>query len=206
MRPAVDFAPVERLYEYLTQALERTRPDPYTAPVTVAEIYRELIPYRTVRAELGFSMNADYEHVLLRLLAGDAELALLEPAEAREQIRRELESTNPDVSLYRRFAGCDVWLRAPGAAAIVRPPVLELEEEVVEPVMAAAVPTAAPVRRVASGERPVRCVSCRAGLPVRPELRYCPYCGVEQVVQPCAHCGDNLDPGWAYCATCGSAA
>jgi hypothetical protein len=107
--------PLEQLYDRLTDALRRTRPDPFGTPVTVAEIYQELVPYRDVRADLGFGMNADYEHALLRLLAGEADLARLEPAEARAEIARELRSPNPNVSIYREYAGCDVWL-APLAA------------------------------------------------------------------------------------------
>ena len=104
---------VERLHQRLAQALQRTRRDAFTGPVTVAEIYQELVPYRTVRGEAGFDMNADYEHALLRLLAGEGDLARLEPAHAREQITRELKSPNPNVSIYREYAGCDVFVNAP---------------------------------------------------------------------------------------------
>ena len=105
---------VERLHALLVNAVsERRGGDPAAAPVTVAEIYQELVPYRGVRAALGLEMNADYEHVLLRLLSGESELARLEPPTAREQLRDELGSPNPNVTLYRKFAGCDVWLAAP---------------------------------------------------------------------------------------------
>jgi hypothetical protein len=109
--PEDDREAVVRLYERLAEALQRTRPAGFDAPVTVAEIYQELVPYRAVRSEVGFGMNADYEHVLLRLLAGEAELARLEPETAREEILRELRSANPNVSVYRAYAGCDVWVR-----------------------------------------------------------------------------------------------
>lgn len=101
---------VERMHAVLAGALERTRPDPFGSPVTVAEIYQDLVPYRNVRSELGFDMNADYEHTLLRLLSGEAELARLEPSEARDELRRELDSPNPNVGLFRKFAACDVWI------------------------------------------------------------------------------------------------
>jgi hypothetical protein len=93
------------------EAVRRRRDgDPHGSPVTVAEIYQELAPYRSVRSALGLDMNADYEHTLLRLLSGEGRLARVEPAAAREQMERELESPNPNVALYRKFAGCDVWL------------------------------------------------------------------------------------------------
>jgi hypothetical protein len=109
--------PVERLYQRLTDALLQARAEPFTAPVTVAEIYQELVPYRLVRGEIGFSMNADYEHALLRLLGGEGEWVQLEPASAREVILRELQSPNPNVSIYRDYAGCDAWVRPRDGAA-----------------------------------------------------------------------------------------
>jgi hypothetical protein len=107
---------LDRLYARLTNALcERT--DPWGAPVTVAELYQELIPYRTVRSDVGFAMNADYEHTLLRLLSGEADLAKLEPPSAREEISRELRSSNPNVSIYREYAACEVWITPPDGTA-----------------------------------------------------------------------------------------
>ena len=100
---------VIRLHRFVTDAVSRTR-DPYRTPVTVAEIYQEIAPYRTVRDTLGFEMNADYEHALLRLLAGVDGLAKLDPSQARDKLRRELESSNPDVTRYRDYAACDVLL------------------------------------------------------------------------------------------------
>ena len=108
-----DHAPVERLYVRLNEALQRSRRDPYDAPVTVAEIYQELIPYRLVRTEAGFDMNADYEHALLRLLAGEGERVRLEPAHVAEELQRELRSANPNLSAYRSYAACDAWVARP---------------------------------------------------------------------------------------------
>jgi len=112
----VSAEPLERLHALLVEAVRRRRSaDPHGSPVTVAEIYQELAPYRSVRAALGLDMNADYEHTLLRLLSGEGRLARVEPAAAREQMERELESPNPNVGLYRKFAGCDVWLLPSGS-------------------------------------------------------------------------------------------
>jgi hypothetical protein len=105
-----DGQPLDRLYRRLAEALRRAHVDPFVAPVTVAEIYQELVPYRSMRTEAGFEESADYEHTLLRLLAGEAALARLEPAEAREEIARELRFPAPNVSIYRAYAGCDVWI------------------------------------------------------------------------------------------------
>jgi hypothetical protein len=104
---------VERVHECLAQAIQRTRRGSTGAPVTVAEIYQDLVPYRAIRSSVGFQMNADYEHTLLRLLSGEGGYARLEPSEAREELRSELESPNPNVGLFRKFAACDVYV-SPG--------------------------------------------------------------------------------------------
>ena len=129
---------VERLYQRLAEALQRSRRDAFTGPVTVAEIYQELVPYRVVRGEVGFDMNADYEHALLRLLAGEGNMARLEPAHAREQITKELRSSNPNVSIYREYAGCDVFVNqpAPGrfeTAGSLMDDVLSDDDDVADP-------------------------------------------------------------------------
>jgi RNA polymerase subunit RPABC4/transcription elongation factor Spt4 len=103
-------AVVSRLHQALVDAIRQHRPTHTQQPISVAEIYQELVPYRNVRSLLGVEMNADYEYALLRLLAGEGGYARLEPAEAREALRLEIGSPNPNVSLYRKFAGCDVFL------------------------------------------------------------------------------------------------
>lgn len=105
---------LEQIHAALAAALIRARgEEAFEGPVTVAEIYQDLVPYRAVRTELGFDMNADYEHTLLRLLAGEADLARLDPPEAREELQEELGAANPNVGLFRKFAGCDVWITRP---------------------------------------------------------------------------------------------
>ncbi|HEX6939000.1 MAG TPA: zinc ribbon domain-containing protein [Longimicrobiales bacterium] len=108
---------VARLHLALVQALRSRGPGALERPVTVAEIYQDLIPYRTARAVAGVELNADYEHALLRLFAGEGGRVRVEPAAAREELARELESPSPNVSLYRKFAACDAWIAPPAAAA-----------------------------------------------------------------------------------------
>jgi hypothetical protein len=100
-----------QLYHKLVEALRERGADSADRPVTVAEIYQELVPYRVVRERLGLELNADYEHALLQLLAGEADLLRLEPGTARDELREELSSPNPYVGLYRKFAACDVWVK-----------------------------------------------------------------------------------------------
>jgi hypothetical protein len=116
MNPMLDET-IGQLHAILAEALRESREKPFEQPVTVAEIYQDLVPYRVVRGLLGVEMNADYEHALLRLLAGEEERVRLEPAEARDELRAELDSPNPNVALYRKFAACDVWVREPRAGS-----------------------------------------------------------------------------------------
>ena len=125
----VDDGLVEKLHGLLADALRRGRSEPFDAPVTVAEIYQDLVPYRVVRSSLGFHMNADYEHTLLRLLAGEGDLARLDPPEARDELRSELDTPNPNVGLFRKFAACDVWVTATDAIE----PLPELDGALPEP-------------------------------------------------------------------------
>ena len=101
---------VAQLHRTLVDALRRARPDAMQRPITVAEIYQDILPYRDARNAIGFEINADYEHTLLRLLAGEGDLARIEPREVRDKLRMELDSPNPDVGLFRSYAACDVWV------------------------------------------------------------------------------------------------
>lgn len=102
---------VERLYEALVEEVRRTRPELLAESFTVAEIYQNLVPYRTHRERVGAEMNGDYEHALLRLLAGEGDYVTLESDVARDRLEEELNSIHPDTGVYRNFAACEVRLR-----------------------------------------------------------------------------------------------
>src|SRR5688572_17599326 len=104
---------VEELHRALVEAMVQNRPHALDQPITVAEIYQDLVPYRSVRSTIGFAMNADYEFALLQLLAGVGDLAQIEPAEIREELRLELTSSNPNVGMFREYAACDVIVSIP---------------------------------------------------------------------------------------------
>lgn len=104
---------VNRLHHALIEALQTRHSFVPDHPVTVAEIYQDLIPYRSVRSALGFALNADYEHTLLQLLAGTDDLARIEPPEVREHLLNELASPNPNVGVFHNYAACDVFVAIP---------------------------------------------------------------------------------------------
>lgn len=92
---------VGRLHQALVEALGRRSSD---EPLTVAEVYERLVPYREVRGQLGVELIGDYEHALLRLLAGEGSLLRVESPHARAAIRHEAASDFPSVGVFRQFA------------------------------------------------------------------------------------------------------
>lgn len=113
---------VERMYEVLVEEIRNNRPELLDEPFSVAEIYQNLVPYRTHRDRIGTEMNGDYEHALIRLLAGAGEYLELDSDAARRRLREELGSTSPDTGIYRNFAACEVRLKShdEASAATVR--------------------------------------------------------------------------------------
>ena len=99
-----------RFHRALVREIHNRNPEHLNAPFSVAEIYQNLVPYRTHRDEIGVEMNADYEHALLRLLAGEGDFLTIESKTARQELRDELDSPNPNTGLYRDFAAADVQL------------------------------------------------------------------------------------------------
>ena len=276
---------VQRLHRFVVDALRARRGDPFAAPVTVSEIYQEIAPYRTVRGTLGFEMNADYEHALVRMLAGVDGLTRLDPPKARERLTRELESPNPDVTLYRDYAACDVVLNPPspqadwvreqledendgedartvtfadeltshkqtevrahtppdwsGLADLSNSEDLEEEDETADEEqqtetqddtwtdpphaqadavqleaypeseeddvmeMTAAMP-AQEKHNAARTAHAASCSYCDSKLPANRQLRFCPFCGADQSMQPCSACGEPLAPEWVFCIACGT--
>ena len=178
---------LDRLHHALRGALERS--GPRTRPLTIAELYQQLIPYRAVRGELGVWELAEYEHALLRLLAGEGGHLAVAAPEAREEFRRELASPNPILGIYRDYATVEVELGAAGALPL-QPPRL--------PEPAAPEPAPAPVLA-----RPA-CHACGTELPGLEGVRFCPACGADQHAGPCRECGAPLKPEWNFCIRCGT--
>ena len=99
---------LERFHQVLVDEVRDQRPEYLREPFTIAEIYQHLVPYAATRDRLGIEMNADYEDALMRLLAGQGDYLRVESEHARERMKEEIESPNPDTSLFRDFAALDV--------------------------------------------------------------------------------------------------
>ena len=206
--------PLDRLYRRVSLTLAR---DPGRA-LSIGDLYTEVVPYRLIRGELGFSELAEYEHALLRLLSGEREYLELDRLEVAEEFRRELQAPNPILGIYRDYADVGVQpnpfaptpdptappvvVAAPAAAATTQPRVeLPPPGERTDPggVRPSAAEDAVPMR-----PRPKPCPSCRSPLPTEREARFCPFCGKSLVPMPCPDCSALMEPEWSYCATCGS--
>ncbi len=112
---------LERFFEVLVQQIAATRPEYLTAPFTVAEIYQNLVPYRSYRDLIGVEMNGDYEDALLRMLSGEGGYLVLDSEVARREMQAELAGPNPNTALFHEFAAVDVRLhpsRVPVGAGI----------------------------------------------------------------------------------------
>ena len=101
---------LERFIKTLVQEITDTRPEYLTTPFTVAEIYLNLVPYRSHRALIGVEMNGDYEEALLQMLSGEGDCLLVDSSVASQEMQRELAGPNPNTALFHEFAAADVRL------------------------------------------------------------------------------------------------
>lgn len=101
---------LRRFHRALVDEIRASHPEYLRSSFTVAEIYQNLVPYRTHRDIIGVEMNGDYEDALLRLLVGAGDYLVLESEPARRRIEAELRSPNPNTTIYREFAAAGVRL------------------------------------------------------------------------------------------------
>ena len=212
---------VKRFHELLVEEIRTRKPEYLDSPFTVAEIYQHLVPYQSHRDRLGVQMNGDYEDALVRLLAGEGGFLVLDSEAAVRELREELDASNPNTGIYREFAAVDVRLGAAAGRGAPPPTPGRGSAELSAPGRAPipqgvsggrpAAPSAAPPHprsggnETASGAEPgATCRWCSSELPPRAGLRYCPFCGGDVNVVPCADCGEELEAGWRFCIACGS--
>jgi hypothetical protein len=226
-----DVSILERFHRALVEEIQTQRPEYLTGPFTVAEIYQNLVPYGSHRDRLGVRMNGDYEDALLRLLAGEGDYLILESEPALRDLRAELGTANPNTGLYREYAAVDVRLNQAqlDLALVAAGEGRDLASEM-SAVMAGAHPSSvadlAPAEAAAEaisivppgvdvfqyrstnggGAATSSCQWCRAELPARDNLNFCPFCGTDLKVVPCQQCGEELEPQWRFCIACGAEA
>ena len=208
---------VQRLGRLLSRRLDEAGVSPDDG-ISVEELHRRFLPYHLCRSELGLTTKAEYDLLVLDLIAESGYVAVGEPR-LMAAVRKERASPEPGISFLRRFASAR--LRLLDALAE------EVSKSLAEPVpesraaprsrggtgsLSARVRPAHPRRpsspgpaRQASTTRRTRteCWSCAKALPERHGLRYCPHCGVDQTYRPCGSCDAELEHDWAFCPVCG---
>jgi hypothetical protein len=93
---------LDRLYRRMVHNIRTKYPHYLTTSFTAEEVYQVIVPYRHNRQELGIDTNQDYEMALMRLLSGERGYVTAD-RDVREALTREIESSNPDTSLFRAF-------------------------------------------------------------------------------------------------------
>jgi hypothetical protein len=191
---------VERLFKLAVNVLADQAPARLRGPIQLADLYLKVIPYKACKTVLRFDTNQDYEMAVLRLLAGEQDLATVEPPEAQAAMLHEVESVNPDPGAFRRFAAAQVTL----SQAAVRRVLQERETNGYAPQETR---DDAPTQRAAepSPAAPLatRCPHCFEPLTTSRSVVFCPFCGKNVKAIECPQCGSALEPGWRFCITCG---
>ncbi len=131
---------LDRLFRRLVDGLIAIDPARLHRPLTVAELVRSVIPYRTSRTALGLDSSEDYDLLILRLLSGEGGFVEVRPAEVALRSAAELRGTNPDPALLRQFGGTEVTLATarlaqalgPGPEAAWAPPEPDDSEQALE--------------------------------------------------------------------------
>ncbi len=103
---------VERVFRQLVDVVADEHPEQLHSPLQASEIYQKFLPYRRFRSALRFDTNQDYEMAILRLLAGAHGYVSIEPVQAQEELKAEVDSVNPNPSAIRDFAAAKVFLNA----------------------------------------------------------------------------------------------
>jgi hypothetical protein len=211
----LDSRTVERFFLVLVEELRARRPGAVGASFTVAEIYQSLVPYRSHRDRIGVELNGDYEEALLHLLGSEAGYLELDSDQARERIRRELATKNPNTAVFREYAALGVRI-APERVAALDPEAAVAEAS--DDVGAAEPPAEVPREDAPSAdEPPVEATSAEESASDAPSPEAPLHAAPAQATpaQPppatdppanCPDCSKSLPdrPGTRFCPHCGA--
>jgi hypothetical protein len=209
---------MDRMFRRLVHNVRAGFPDLLTRPFEVSALYQTLIPYRLNRGELGIDSAEEYELTVMRLLAGGRGLLHGDP-DMQAALQAELESPNPDLSIFRAWATASVSInatavrsldshsavaiRTPSSAASTRQAEMA-GRATLEVATAVASPALSPVAHISGGRTsaPVatppesRTAPAPVSAPPHPHGPGCRYCAGElpdgRDAHFCPHCGQNL--------------
>jgi double zinc ribbon protein len=201
---------LDRMFRRLVHNIRAGAPDLLTRPFEVSAMYQHLIPYRLNRGELGIDSAEEYELVLMRLLSGARGLLHGDP-DMQAALQAELQSPNPDLSLFRAWATASVSIPAGAIRALgqspapLRSPTPLSTTRQAEMALRATleVPTPGPAAAASAVQvaTPPSAAVTAAPMPVAATAPHahgagCRYCGGElpegRDAHFCPHCGQNL--------------
>src|SRR5687767_10357471 len=209
---------LDRMFRRLVHNARAGFPDLLTRSFEVSALYQTLIPYRLNRAELGIDSAEEYEITLMRLLSGTRGLLSGDP-DMQAALQAELESPNPDLSVFRAWGTASVSINAaavrsldhqsPAAVRHPSPPASTRQAEMAGratlEVPASALAEAGALGVRAGGSKtaaPVATPPSSQPAPAAPAVAThahgngCRYCGGElpdgRDAHFCPHCGQNL--------------
>jgi len=198
---------MDELTRFARILMERlaTRPEGVSRPVSVAEVRKNVLPYRAQRKALGLDSVEDYETVLLRLVAEERGYVKTSPADTAARCREELGQGNPDLSVLDAIADSTIQVTSLAAGKVVDGGPPEPAPPPPPPPAPAetAKPETQPPRAAASASHDA-CKFCGGKLPLRRTATFCPHCGERLIPLTCERCGTELDSGWKHCITCGA--
>ena len=178
---------LERFFERLVRNLAAIDQQKVKQPIAVVDIKSTILPYRTNRRALALEGTEDYEELLVRLVSMEGGLVTTSPQDVADWCARQMASLTPDLS------------GIPGQAAAT----ITVNPEAVARIFGARADSLAQTSGGA-GIGPEKCPHCDSKLPTNRAVNFCPSCGRSVTLIPCDSCGADLDPGWRFCANCGT--
>jgi hypothetical protein len=207
---------LDRMFRRLVHNVRAGHPELLSRPFEVSAIHQHIIPYRLNRAELGIDSAEEYEVTLMRLLSGARGLLQGDP-EMQAALQAELESPNPDLSIFRAWGTASVSIPAAAVRALdtQSPPAVRVSQPVAtrqaemagratvevtasssSPAAVASPPSAPVVVPRAPAPPAPKVAAAPAPAHPHPPAHGCRYCGGElpdgRDAHFCPHCGQNL--------------
>jgi hypothetical protein len=203
---------LDRMFRRLVHNVRGGFPDLLTRSFEVSTLHQTLVPYRLNRTELAIDSAEEYELTLMRLLAGTRGLMSGDP-DMQAAIQAELESPNPDLSLFRAWSTATVSINAgalraldnlSGTAVRTPSPVGATRQADMAGRATLEVPAsaAASTSAAASGPRSVQPV---LSPPVTRPVLFSPATNPQSTATGCRYCGGELPDGREvhFCPHCG---
>jgi len=178
------------------------------APNPNTGLYREFaaVDVRLNQAYLDLASSAlDALPDLVRALDGDDPVTMADLAPSEETASSPIDIVPPGVDIFGAVPASSrtsaLAPPAPPAPASSRPPLApEFVEDASAPEAVLHPPAPDSPRRTDDDA----CLWCSEPLPPRAGLNFCPFCGSDLSIVPCRACGSELEPGWRFCASCGT--